>query len=292
MHATDDQNWRAISIWQHGLPDLLPEEIHHGIIGCTVDGDGYGILMENLSDTLQDDGMPISLEDHQFILESMARYHATFWMRSELSEDKYNLSKPEGFFTHTSPIKARQFQKYYPPFVYEMITKGHQALSGSIHPDLSKVTDRIVRDPEQFCQKLSEYPYTLVHSDVRRANLGIQDGTESKLVMLDWARPTATVSGVDLIYYLKSLNLSHLPTSIEASIDHYQHSLAGLLGDRYDASWWEPQLELSMLGVFATMGCFGAYFVAHSDSEERRLEEQEELAFWADLAAKGLKWLS
>lgn len=292
MTATDDRNWRAILVWSHGLLDRLPGEIEHGIIGCTIDEDGYAILMHNLSRTLLRDDISISLDDHKFILRSIAKFHATFWNSTEILESKYNLCKPENFFTHTSPEKAGLMKNSYPAFIQEMIIEGHKQIGKFIDSDLAAVFHKLVRDSSQLCNKLSAYPYTLVHSDIRRANLGILREEKEKLVMLDWARPTVTAPGVDLIYYLQSLNLIHLPISIQDSIEIYKQSLADLLGQQFDESWWKPQLELSILGVVATMGCFTAYFAANSESVDQRRDEIAQLEFWADQAVKGMKRLN
>lgn len=291
MQATEDDNWRAISIWQHGLLDHLPEGIDHGIIGCTADKEGYAILMHNVSHTLLRDDISVSAEDHKFILESMATFHAVFWENSELLETKYNLCKPEGFFSHTSPVKARQMKETNSSIVLEFIIEGRLQLQNFIDSSLVKVLNNLVVAPTLFCKKLTNYPYTLVHSDIRRANLGISREAQQSLIMLDWARPTATVPAVDLIYYLFSISLAHMPISIEASIELYKHHLAKRLGNRFAETWWKPQLELSILGVFATMGCFKAYFAANSESEDNRKQDQANLEYWADRAIKGVEIL-
>lgn len=291
MQATSDHNWRAISVWQYGLLDLLPEKIDHGIIGCTVDNDGYAILMRNVADTLLRDDIPISVDEHKFILESMATFHATFWQNGELQNAKYNLCKPEDFFSHTSPSKARKMRKNIPSIVLEFIIDGHRQLPNFVETSLAEILHNLVLDPTLICQKISCFPHTLIHSDIRRANLGIERGGRPNLVILDWTRPTVTVPGVDLVYYLFTNFLAHMPISIQDSIEFYRRHLARRLGDRFSENWWKPQLELSILGIFAMMGCFNAYFAVNAESKDERRHHRENLEFWSGRAIKGVELL-
>jgi hypothetical protein len=291
MQATQDHHWRAISVWQHGLLDRLPKGIDHGIISCTADQEGYAILMHNVSHNLLRDDIPLSVDKHKFILESLATIHAAFWMNSELLKAKYHLCQPEDFFTHTSPEKARKIQETNPSPVLKFIIEGHRLLPNFVDASLAQVLNNLVLDSSMLCQKLTCYPYTLIHSDIRRANLGINREGQKSLIVFDWARPTATVPGVDLIYYLFSISLAHLPITIEASIEVYKHHLANQLGNRFEESWWKPQLELSILGVLATMGCFKAYFATYGETQEHRRQDREMLEFWADWAIHGAKML-
>lgn len=85
---------------------------------------------------------------------------------------------------------------------------------------------------------------------------------------------------------------SELPISFQESIEYYKEGLARRLGDRFDDSWWLPQLELSQLGVFAEAGVFKAYFAAHSDSALHRRQNRLDLEWWAERAQAGARWLA
>jgi aminoglycoside phosphotransferase (APT) family kinase protein len=143
----------------------------------------------------------------------------------------------------------------------------------------------------RLCSALTRFPKTLIHGDVRLANLGIERSQYTKLIILDWARPTSTVPAVDLIYYLMTSFSLHLPISLEQSIDLYKERLASRLGDRFDESWWQPQLELSFLGVFAMMGIFKTYSAEHSGDELHRKQDRADLEWWSEKAREGTRWL-
>ncbi|UCC50737.1 MAG: hypothetical protein JSV68_16725, partial [Anaerolineaceae bacterium] len=124
MAATDDRRWRSITIWQQGLLDRLPEEIDHGVVACSIDEDGFAILMNNVSQDLLAEDKPLSRKDNALVLEAMAALHASFWEDTLLGKQELSLCKPEDFFTHTSPAKARRIAQTNPSFVLEMIIEG------------------------------------------------------------------------------------------------------------------------------------------------------------------------
>jgi hypothetical protein len=292
MEATNDYHWRAIAIWQQGLLGRLPEEIAHGVIACSVDEDGYAILMHNVSQDLLPEDTPLSKKDNAFVLEALAAFHAAFWEDSRLDNQKLNLCKPEDFFAHTSVTRAQRMAQKNPSFVLDMIIEGRRLVPKFVDVDMAELMYDLVHDPTPLCAALERYPQTLVHSDVRVANLGLERGKRPRLIVLDWARQTRTVPAVDLIYYLISIGPSSFPTPFEKNIELYRQHLAQRLGGRFDESWWQPQLELSLLGTFSTMACFMAWGAQHSDDEVSRVEHREDLRYWAEQARAGIKWLA
>jgi hypothetical protein len=292
MAATNDHNWRSITVWQQGLLDRLPEEITHGIIACSVDEEGFAILMHNVSQNLLPEDKPLSETDNVFILDAMAALHAAFWQDSLLGNQKLNLCKPKDFFSHTSPVIAREIAEKNPSFVLEMIVEGRRLIPKFVDADIAELMNDLVHDPTPLCTALAHYPQTLVHSDVRVANLGLVRGERPRLIMLDWARQTRTVPAVDLIYFLVTSSSTQFPISFEQSIDLYKQHLAQRLGDRFDESWWQPQLKLSLLGTFSTMACFKAWGAEHAEDETYRMSERADLQWWAEQARLGIKWLA
>ena len=292
MAATDDRYWRAITVWQQGLLDRLPGEIDHGIIACTVDEDGYAILMHNVSLALLPEHRQLSEADNVFILEAMAAFHATFWHDNVLDNPALNLCTPEDFFTHTAPQKIRSMAQTNPSPVLEIISHGRQLIPRHLDTDVADLLLSLADDPSPLCDALTHFPQTLVHGDWRLANFGLSQGKKRKLVLLDWARPLQTVPAAELAYYLVT-SWHVLPTSHEQTIAIYKQYLADRLDGQFDEYWWQPQLELSLLGAFATMACFTVWgLVHHWDDEEARKRTQEELRWWSEQARIGARWLA
>jgi aminoglycoside phosphotransferase (APT) family kinase protein len=129
-----------------------------------------------------------------------------------------------------------------------------------------------------------------VHGDWRIANFGIERRERSRLVLLDWARPTMTAPTVDLAYYLVTSGGS-LTSSKEENIAVYHRCLARRLGLQIDESWWQPMLELSLLSAILMIGCFKAFFAVRAEDEANRERQQAELKWWSDRARAGARWL-
>jgi hypothetical protein len=292
MAATGDDHWRTITVWQQGLLDKLPREIDHGIIACTVDEDGYAILMHNVSDALLPEDKLLSEADNAFILQAMAAYHAAFWRDDALNNPALNLCTIEDFFTHTAPHKIRPLARRNPSPVLEIILEGRQFIPEHLEVDVADLVQNLVADPSPLCNALARFPQTLVHGDWRLANFGISQSEKKQLVLLDWARPVHTVPAVDLAYYL--VTSSHvLPDSIEQTIEMYKQNLAVRLDGQFDESSWQAQLEISLFGVFATMACFEVWgLVHHWEDEAARQRTQKALHWWSEQARIGARWLA
>jgi hypothetical protein len=291
MQMTEDQHWRAITIWQDGLLDRLPEEIDHAIMACTLDGEGYALLMRNVTHALLPDESSFSEADNEFTLDAMTALHATFWDDVALHNPGLNLCSPENLFTHTAPEKTRQLATDNPSPVLEAILEGWRILTTFVDADVVDLLRDLARDPRPLCSALSSYPQTLVHGDWRLANFGVERGERPQLILLDWSRPTRTVPAVDLAYYLVS-SWSQLPISKEATIELYKQRLAQRIGERFDESWWQPQLELSLLSAFLMLGCFKARDAAHLDNGNHQMQEQADFEWWSEQVRAGAEWLT
>jgi hypothetical protein len=53
-----------------------------------------------------------------------------------------------------------------------------------------------------------------------------------------------------------------LPVTKEGTIAHYATRLAQGLGDAFDAAWWQPQLDLALLGGFRRFGYWLGWLAA------------------------------
>jgi hypothetical protein len=194
-------------------------------------------------------------------------------------------------FTHTAPEKAQRIATNNPAPVLEAILEGWRILPSFVDADIVDLLRDLTHDPRPLCTALSDYPQTLVHGDWRLANFGVKRGERPQLILLDWSRPTRTVPAVDLAYYLVS-SWSKLPISKEAAIELYKQRLAQRIGEHFDESWWQPQLELSLLSAFLMIGCFQARNAAHSNNENHQMQEQANFIWWSEQVRAGAKWLA
>jgi hypothetical protein len=93
-----------------------------------------------------------------------------------------------------------------------------------------------------------------------------------------------------------SENSAFLPIGKEEAIEYYRRQLAQGLGAHYSESWWQPQLELGLLGGFLQSGWGNAL-----DSIARWGEWPQELGgsahwrndltWWSEQTRRAVRWL-
>jgi hypothetical protein len=109
------------------------------------------------------------------------------------------------------------------------------------------------------------------------------------LVLLDWAFVGVAPPAVDLGWYL-AVNSARLPVAREATIETFGHCLRDVLGDRFEPSWWEPQLDLAQLGAFVQLG-WPKVLGALRGEPDVRAREQDELRWWSERVLRGARRL-
>lgn len=291
MNTTDDRYGRTTTLWQYGILDRLPQEIEHAVVACAVDGTGRAILMRDVTETSLPGGdQPISEEDNELILDAMAALHAAFWEDPALDNPALNLCTPEQTFSCASQEMARQVWMVCPNEVLEMVIEGWNLLPTYVEADVAELLRSLARDPSPLCNALARFPQTLVHSDMHVPNLGVVHGASSRLLLLDWMRAAVTVPAIDLAWYLISIPYE-LFLLKETLIDIYKQRLAQRIGNRFDESGWQPQLELGFLAGFLVTAGFKAWFIKYSKNEQHRIREQALLAWCSEHVRTWAKWL-
>jgi hypothetical protein len=87
-------------------------------------------------------------------------------------------------------------------------------------------------------------------------------------------------------------NSSRLPGTKEATLAYYRHCLAGRLGQRFDDAWWQPQLELGMLGGFVQDGWAIALKATTWDvGADTREHWRADIGWWSEQVRNGARWL-
>lgn len=292
MNTTDDLYGRTTTLWQYGILDRLPQEIEHAVVACAKDGMGRAILMRDVTEILLPESeQPISEEHNELFLDAMAALHAAFWDDPILHHPTLNLCTPEQAFSWASQEMVRQVRAVCPNEMLEWIIEGWDILPTYVGTDVAKLLCSLARDPSPLCTALARFPQTLIHHDMRLTNLGVMSGASPRLLLLDWMRAAVTVPAVDLAWYL-TMTPPQPAIPKEKMIDIYKQRLAQRLGDRFDESWWQPQLELSLLAVFVQIAGFKAWFLRNPHNEQHRIRNQAVLDWCTECARTWAKRLS
>ena len=167
-----------------------------------------------------------------------------------------------------------------------MFMAGWDLLPGLIEPKLAALLQSLAHNPSRLSAALVQFPKTLVHGDLRIANIGVAQGAQPHAIFLDFARPSLSTPALDLIWYLGTSG-SSLPISKEACISLYKQRLAQRLGSRFAESWWQPALELSLLAGFLMFACIWAGKMGQSRDEHERWIRRNELDWWSATVQAG-----
>lgn len=154
---------RTALLWEAGAFARMPASLDHGIEAVLADGDGWWVVMRDLSATFLGDERRLSRAESRRILDAAAAMHAAF--------------------AGTSPAKA-----------------AWEAFADSVPEDVATEVLCAVRDPAPLAAALERAgPRTLLHGDLRDDNLGLAD---DRVVLLDWDLATAGTPTVEFAWYL------------------------------------------------------------------------------------------
>ena len=292
MRATADERGREVLVWTTGLLDQLPPDIVHPVVAGARDGAGWAILMHDVSEELLPDPMgetPVSEADHMRFLDALAALHATFWERPEIVDPAVGFCDPWRRYTVLSPATGER-EADHPNEAIGWIREGWELFWTLADPDVAVMVRCQLDDPTPLCDALARFPRTVVHGDPRPANVGIVPGSPPRVVLIDWHLVGPGTPGVDLAWYLSCFE-GKTPVSNETMIGWYREALARRLGSRFDERWWQPQLELSLLGQLVRFGWAHAWDSVLHPSATVRDRTRANLIWWCERAREGARWL-
>jgi hypothetical protein len=295
MRATDDDRGREALAWTSGLLDRLPPELTHPIVAAARDGDGWAILMHDVSDAIIPPhdpyvGAPIAAADHSHFLDGLAAMHATYWDEPASVDPALGFCTPEHRYRSFAPETGRR-EGNGPDFYPRIIREGWSLLPGLVDPAVADLGAGLADDPTPLTTAQARYPQTIVHGDPRPPNLGLlENGASSRAILLDWHFVGPGTPGVDLTWYLYTTGPGRA-LSPEAVIACYRERLARRLGSRFDEDWWQPQLELSLLGQFLRCAQDLAWAAVHHESASTRAWARAGLEWWSERVKAGERWL-
>jgi hypothetical protein len=291
MRGTSDRLGRAARIWQHGLLGRLPDEIDHATLAAWADDAGrQSILMRDVREELLD-AIPTPPSTEDLILDAAAAMHTEFFEDPALADPRLGLCSLNDLYRVFAPDMAVSLQQHGASEAVDILVGGWELLGDLVEPDVRDALWSLATDPAPLVAALSRYPVTLVHDDLRPANMGVVPGSTPRLLVLDWARAAAVPPAVDLAWHVGA-EWYRLPWPRESVIEVYGEHLQRRLGSRFESTWWEPQLRLAMLGGAVQFVGWMAWSAVHLEDEDARRTARDDLAgWWSEQVRVGLQLL-
>lgn len=289
MQASDDRDCRSVSVWQSGLLDRLRPTIRHAIRACALDGDGWAMLMDDVSDTLM--SIPQYTDEQVYLLlDALSTIHATFWEAAELADPSLNLCSSHHLLELFTPATARRLA-HIPNPIPQRLLDGWPLLPTFFTPDVVELLEHLYADPRPLCDALARYPRTLIHGDYRGMNLGIIWQPAPQTVILDWQLAGFNVATIDLAWFFAGPNVRFSSIAYDVGVEYYRQRLAEKLGTRFDESWWQPCLALGQLAHIVRRACFKVVSATDHPDEALRAMECKILASYNEQVREAMQWL-
>ena len=208
---------------------------------------------------------PVSDALHAQLIDHMAAFHAAFWNW----RDTIGLCPIEARFGFFSDANIEREMAADDPPVPIRVAKDGWAQLPDRSPTLNARVQAVRDNPTVLGDALRATPLAFVAGDWKMGNLGSHP--DGRSIVLDWAYPGASAPCLDLTWYL-AINSARLPISKEDTIALFRDSLErrGISTD----GWFEPQLQLSLLGAMCMLGW------------EKALGADDELAWWEDAVTR------
>jgi len=272
MRATHDDGGRVATLWSSGLLRRVPAVIEHAILAVERDGDGWLVVMRDLSAALLPDAARLSRTRSRRVLEAAAALHAAF--RDQPPVALCSLADRYGFL---SPATARR-EAGGPDQVPKLIARGWERLPELLPADVAEAVLAVAERPEPFAAELARFPATLVHGDLKLGNVGFLG---ERVVLLDWGTQTGWAPpAVEVVWYL-AVNASRIDATREQVLDDFRAAE----GERHD----EDALRLALLGGLVHLGWDKALHATGHPDPAVRAWERADLDWWTARARDALE---
>ena len=256
---------RAITaeLWNAGVLQRLPASIETGIVAVEPEGDGWRILMRDLSAALLAGEGPISRARHREVMAAAAALHAAF--RGERFEGAITLEAHLGI---SSPAVAEAERAGSDVIPKQLETAWEAFAAGGRRRRRAGRARQPAPTPQPLARALRAGGTTLVHGDLRDDNLGFVDG---RVVLLDWDIAGEGTPALEVAWYL-----CHDAWRTQATREELLEDFLAA----EDGAVSEHDLDLGLIAGLQLYGwIFGHSAVIHPDPAERAWA-REELGWW------------
>jgi phosphotransferase family enzyme len=263
---------REVGLWEQGVVARMPPEIDPAVLNAGRDGRAGWLLMRDVSGELLTADRRLSREESTRILEAAAAFHRQFAGESILGlcslEDRITLAAP------ATVAGEAQGVDYLP----KMLVVGWEVFAEAVPADVAAAIFGVMERPQPLAALLRDCAATLVHNDLRGANLGLVPG---RTLVLDWGLAGSGPPELDFAWYL-FVNGWRIDATREQLIDDFKQAE----GDLHDPR----ALELSWIAQLCWHGPLLAHELVEA-SNEKRERARAELAWWVERVRAALQVL-
>ena len=273
--------------WFAAQGPTLPEPVRAPYLGAARDGDGVAILMPDLTGVLFDWDSPIAVESLDRVLAALAELHSFPWKRSGELPDGPWCPLPE----RITLICRASLEREGPArdAVGDRILPGWDAFDRIAPPAVRDLVNGLGREPGPLLAALADEPTTLLHGDLKLANVGI--AADGLIDFVDWQMVMVAPIAIELGWFLVS-NVSSLPLSAEDVIERYTSRLAWASIDAEEEGRWvggpsildDAGVDLAILVGLLLRGWRKGYDAEAGITLASGVSAADDLAWWCERA--------
>jgi hypothetical protein len=263
---------REVGLWEQGVLARMPPEIDSAVLDAGRDGRTGWLLMRDVSGELLSPARRLSREESARILTAAAALHRRF-----AGESISGLCSLEDRITLTAPatVAGEASEVDYLP---KMLVVGWEVFNDAVPDDVAAAVLAAMERPQPLATLLGGCAATLLHNDLRGANLGLVPG---RTVVIDWGLAGSGPPELDFAWYL-FVNGWRIEATREQLIDDFKRAE----GDLHDPR----ALELSWIAQICWHGPLLAHELVEA-SEDKRERARAELAWWVERVRAALELL-
>jgi hypothetical protein len=267
--------------WFAAYGPALPTPVRKPYLGVGVEGDEFGMLMPDLSGVLFDWNAPISGELLERVLSGLALLHAVPWMVSGALDGGLWCPLRE----RVTLICRASLERAGPArdAVGERILPGWDAFDRHAPSAARDLIDALGRDPEPLLDALALMPQTLIHGDLKLANVGVSP--DGAIDLVDWQMVSVAPVGVELGWFLVA-NVASLPVRPEEILARYEAKLRQAWVGADPTPDWDEQVDAAMLVGLLLRGWRKGYDAEARITHASGTSASDDLAWWCDRAVE------
>ena len=256
--------------WFGAFGPSLPAPIRAPHLGAGIDGDGFGILMPDLTAELFDWETPISVAALDRVLAAMAALHEHQWAATDLDGGPWcPLQERVTLICRASlerPGPARSA-------VADRLLPGWNEFDRLASAEARDLVNGLGKRPDPLLAALGRLPSTLLHGDLKLANVGI--APDGRIDVVDWQMVMVAPVAIELGWFLVS-NVASLPWTPATILDRYRELAA--------VADWDAQVDAAMLVGLLLRGWRKGADAEAGVTHASGVSAADDLAWWCERA--------
>lgn len=279
-HRTNDQVGREGALLNEKRLAKIWSYIHCPYVAVAQEDGFTALLMDDFSDYLFPDVRePLAETAEDIIVDAIASVHALFWKSPEIKKLSW-LAGPHDYLRMLGPGEHVQDKNCPPPDKLRTIMTEGWKTALQFLP--TAVANYLTRPPNEVFDPWRDLPMTLLHGDVKVANMAIIPG--DKVVLFDWPAVGCAPCAMELGWYL-AVNASRITRTKEKFIAKYKHYLEAHLQFNIEKETWPRITQLAVI-TGAMMLLWSKAFALQSGSHQA----SKEWEWWKNQLERAIKF--